>query len=171
MLFSPMKCRVYVSDEDIAHWNENAVTPLLKIDSMRDVVRIFINGELIGNLRCFHFMFMYPYNLLVCIYLFWNCKSCRYQLMETYPWCVTFIIYIQNIGSAKGNWVQVVQQVQFKQGYNDVMLLSQTVGLQVLKNHTICLVKFGDRVHINMYYLRLKRVVWLTWSLSNFLNE
>ncbi|XP_071726484.1 beta-galactosidase 9 [Rutidosis leptorrhynchoides] len=72
--------RVYVSDEDIAHWNENAVSPSLKIDSMRDVVRIFINGELIG--------------------------------------------------SAQGDWVQVVRQVQFKQGYNDLLLLSETVGLQ-----------------------------------------
>ncbi|KAI3823094.1 hypothetical protein L1987_04520 [Smallanthus sonchifolius] len=72
--------RVYVSDEDIAHWKENAVTPSLKIDSMRDVARIFINGQLIG--------------------------------------------------SARGKWVKVVQEVEFKQGYNDVMLFSQTVGLQ-----------------------------------------
>ncbi|GJY32787.1 D-galactoside/L-rhamnose binding SUEL lectin domain-containing protein [Tanacetum coccineum] len=72
--------RVYVSDEDIAHWKENAVSPSLRIDSMRDVVRIFINGQLIG--------------------------------------------------SAKGDWVEVVQQVQLKQGYNELMLLSQTVGLQ-----------------------------------------
>ena len=35
-------------------------------------------------------------------------------------------------GSAKGDWVEVVQQVQLKQGYNELMLLSQTVGLQVL---------------------------------------
>ncbi|PWA35777.1 D-galactoside/L-rhamnose binding SUEL lectin domain-containing protein [Artemisia annua] len=72
--------RVYVSDEDVAHWKENAVSPSLRIDSMRDVVRIFINGQLIG--------------------------------------------------SAKGDWVEVVQQVQLEQGYNDLMLLSQTVGLQ-----------------------------------------
>ncbi|KAF5820230.1 putative beta-galactosidase [Helianthus annuus] len=72
--------RVYVSDEDIAYWKENAVTPSLKIDSMRDVVRIFINEQLIG--------------------------------------------------SERGHWVKVVQDVELKQGYNDVMLLSQTVGLQ-----------------------------------------
>lgn len=72
--------RVYVSDEDVAHWKENGVSPSLTIDSMRDVVRIFINGKLIG--------------------------------------------------SAKGKWVKVAQQVQLKQGYNDLMLLSQTVGLQ-----------------------------------------
>ncbi|XP_076922347.1 beta-galactosidase 9-like [Bidens hawaiensis] len=72
--------RVYVSDEDIAHWKENKISPLLKIDSMRDVVLIFINEQLIG--------------------------------------------------SAKGDWVEVVQQVQLKQGYNDLMLISETVGLQ-----------------------------------------
>ncbi|KAK9072448.1 hypothetical protein SSX86_008882 [Deinandra increscens subsp. villosa] len=72
--------RVYVSDEDIAHWKENTITPLLNIDSMRDIVRIFINGQLIG--------------------------------------------------SSRGKWVKVVQKVELQQGYNDVMLLSQTVGLQ-----------------------------------------
>ncbi|KAI3706213.1 hypothetical protein L6452_23807 [Arctium lappa] len=72
--------RIYVSDEDIAFWKENAISPSLTIDSMRDLVRIFINGQLIG--------------------------------------------------SARGDWIKVVQQVQFKQGYNDVMLLSETVGLQ-----------------------------------------
>ncbi|KAJ0903450.1 putative beta-galactosidase [Helianthus annuus] len=74
--------RVHVSDEDIAHWKENTVTPLLKIDSMRDVLLIFINGQLIGS------------------------------------------------SNSKGDWVEVVQQVQLKQGYNDLMLLSETVGLQ-----------------------------------------
>nr|GFC00480.1 D-galactoside/L-rhamnose binding SUEL lectin domain-containing protein [Tanacetum cinerariifolium] len=43
--------RVYVSDEDIAHWKENEVSPSLKIDSMRDVVRIFTNGQLIGSAK------------------------------------------------------------------------------------------------------------------------
>lgn len=72
--------RIYVSDEDVLHWEENAISPSLVIDSMRDLVRIFTNGKLIG--------------------------------------------------SARGDWVKVVQQVQLKQGYNDVMLLSETVGLQ-----------------------------------------
>ncbi|KAI3791098.1 hypothetical protein L2E82_04702 [Cichorium intybus] len=72
--------RIYVSDEDVLHWEDNEINPSLIIDSMRDLVRIFINGELIG--------------------------------------------------SARGDWVKVVQKVQFKQGYNDVMLLSETVGLQ-----------------------------------------
>ncbi|KAB2062186.1 hypothetical protein ES319_A10G136800v1 [Gossypium barbadense] len=73
--------RIYVSDDDVAFWEENKVSPTLVIDSMRDVLRIFINGELMG--------------------------------------------------SVSGHWVKVVQPVQFQQGYSDLMLLSQTVGLQV----------------------------------------
>ncbi|PPR91450.1 hypothetical protein GOBAR_AA29232 [Gossypium barbadense] len=72
--------RIYVSDDDVAFWEENKVSPTLVIDSMRDVLRIFINGELMG--------------------------------------------------SVSGHWVKVVQPVQFQQGYSDLMLLSQTVGLQ-----------------------------------------
>ncbi|MBA0575220.1 hypothetical protein Golob_024568, partial [Gossypium lobatum] len=72
--------RIYVSDDDVAFWEENKVSPTLVIDSMRDVLRIFINGELIG--------------------------------------------------SVSGHWVKVLQPVQFQQGYSDLMLLSQTVGLQ-----------------------------------------
>ncbi|XP_052875965.1 beta-galactosidase 9 isoform X3 [Gossypium arboreum] len=73
--------RIYVSDDDVAFWEENKVSPTLVIDSMRDVLRIFINGELMG--------------------------------------------------SVSGHWVKVVQPVQFQQGCSDLMLLSQTVGLQV----------------------------------------
>ncbi|XVF37956.1 hypothetical protein REPUB_Repub20aG0056100 [Reevesia pubescens] len=72
--------RIYVSDEDIAFWEENQVSPTLVIDSMRDVLRVFINGELIGSIS--------------------------------------------------GHWVKVLQPVQFRQGYSDLILLSQTVGLQ-----------------------------------------
>ncbi|KAK5793822.1 beta-galactosidase 9 isoform X2 [Gossypium arboreum] len=72
--------RIYVSDDDVAFWEENKVSPTLVIDSMRDVLRIFINGELMG--------------------------------------------------SVSGHWVKVVQPVQFQQGCSDLMLLSQTVGLQ-----------------------------------------
>ena len=35
-------------------------------------------------------------------------------------------------GSAHGKWVKVVQPVYLTQGYNDVILVSETVGLQVL---------------------------------------
>lgn len=44
-----MKCRIYVSDDDIAFWEKNKVSPAVSIDSMRDVLRVFINGQLTGN--------------------------------------------------------------------------------------------------------------------------
>ncbi|XP_057749485.1 beta-galactosidase 9 [Arachis stenosperma] len=72
--------RIYVSDSDILFWKENDVTPKLTIDGIRDILRVFINGQLIGN--------------------------------------------------TVGHWVKVVQTVQFAPGYNDLTLLSQTVGLQ-----------------------------------------
>ncbi|XP_020534473.1 beta-galactosidase 9 isoform X3 [Jatropha curcas] len=72
--------RIYVSDDDIALWEENKVLPSVTIDSMRDVLRVFINGQLTG--------------------------------------------------SVVGHWVKVVQPVQFQKGYNDLVLVSQTVGLQ-----------------------------------------
>ncbi|XP_040997071.1 beta-galactosidase 9 isoform X3 [Juglans microcarpa x Juglans regia] len=72
--------RIYVSDDDITFWEEKQVRPTLTIDSMRDVLRVFINGQLTG--------------------------------------------------SVIGHWVKVVQPVRFLQGYNDLVLLSETVGLQ-----------------------------------------
>ncbi|KAJ9701106.1 hypothetical protein PVL29_006451 [Vitis rotundifolia] len=72
--------RINVSAEDISFWEENQVSPTLSIDSMRDILRIFVNGQLIG--------------------------------------------------SVIGHWVKVVQPIQLLQGYNDLVLLSQTVGLQ-----------------------------------------
>ncbi|MCD7464552.1 Beta-galactosidase 9 [Datura stramonium] len=72
--------RIYISDDDISFWEENDVSPTIDIDSMRDFVRIFVNGQLAG--------------------------------------------------SAKGKWIKVVQPVKLVQGYNDILLLSETVGLQ-----------------------------------------
>lgn len=72
--------RIYVSDEDIAFWEENKGSPAIEIDSMRDVMRIFINGQLTG--------------------------------------------------SVVGHWVKVVRPVELLHGYNVLVLLSQTVGLQ-----------------------------------------
>lgn len=43
-----MKHRVHISDDDIAFWEDNNVSPSITIDSMRDLVRIFINGQLTG---------------------------------------------------------------------------------------------------------------------------
>lgn len=72
--------RIYISDEDISFWEKNNIGPAVKIDSMRDVLRVFVNGELAG--------------------------------------------------SVIGRWVKVSQPVKFVQGYNELLLLSQTVGLQ-----------------------------------------
>ncbi|KAM3326493.1 hypothetical protein P3S67_001619 [Capsicum chacoense] len=72
--------RIYVSDDDISFWKQKDVSPTIDIDSMRDFVRIFVNGQLAG--------------------------------------------------SVKGKWIKVVQPVNLVQGYNDILLLSETVGLQ-----------------------------------------
>lgn len=72
--------RVYISGDDVLFWKQNEVSPALTIDSMRDVVHIFVNSQLTG--------------------------------------------------SGVGRWVRVVQPVQLVEGYNDVALLSLTVGLQ-----------------------------------------
>lgn len=44
-----LECRIYISDEDISFWEENNISPAVKIDSMRDVLRVFVNGELAGK--------------------------------------------------------------------------------------------------------------------------
>ncbi|KAK6930724.1 Glycoside hydrolase 35, catalytic domain [Dillenia turbinata] len=72
--------RIDISDEDILFWEENKVVPVLTIDSMRDLVHIFVNGQLTGTVA--------------------------------------------------GHWVKVVQPVHFTEGYNDLILLSEIVGLQ-----------------------------------------
>jgi hypothetical protein len=66
----------------------------LTIDSMLDVLRIFINGQLIG--------------------------------------------------SVIGHWVKVAHPVQFVQGYNDLVLLSETVGLVVYRTLVPSLRKMGQ---------------------------
>ncbi|OIW19190.1 hypothetical protein TanjilG_04933 [Lupinus angustifolius] len=63
--------------EPINIWSKNSFTAL---DGVRDILRVFVNGELIGNVV--------------------------------------------------GKWVKVIQPVQFLPGYNELILLSQTVGLQ-----------------------------------------
>nr|XP_029122288.1 beta-galactosidase 15 isoform X2 [Elaeis guineensis] len=72
--------RINVSDEDIAFWEEMDVLPLLTIDKTRDVVRVFVNGQLSG--------------------------------------------------SKFGNWVPLKQSLHLVQGCNELVLLSETVGLQ-----------------------------------------
>lgn len=64
-------CRVYISDEDVSYWEDNEVEPLISIDSMRDVVVIFINGQLAGSyLSYYHFCWI---KLLM--------KSCYYCMI------------------------------------------------------------------------------------------
>ncbi|KAJ8634269.1 hypothetical protein MRB53_027605 [Persea americana] len=72
--------RLHISDGDISFWEASEVSPKLIIDSMRDVVRIFVNGQLAG--------------------------------------------------SHVGRWVRVEQPVDLVQGYNELAILSETVGLQ-----------------------------------------
>ncbi|KAL2923335.1 Beta-galactosidase 9 [Bienertia sinuspersici] len=72
--------RIYISGEDISFWKKNGTHPALTIDSMRDVVHIFVNQQLEGR--------------------------------------------------GVGRWVKVVQPVELQEGFNDVALLSLTVGLQ-----------------------------------------
>ncbi|KAK4749604.1 hypothetical protein SAY87_027053 [Trapa incisa] len=72
--------RIHISGDDVAFWEENKISPTIEIDSMRDVFRVFVNGQLAG--------------------------------------------------SVVGHWVKVAQPIKLLQGYNDLVLLTQTVGLQ-----------------------------------------
>ncbi|XP_047335148.1 beta-galactosidase 9 [Impatiens glandulifera] len=72
--------RISVSKEDISFWEKNSVKPMLTIDSMRDLVYVFVNGKLAGS---------------------------------------TF-----------GHWVKVEQPLLLVEGHNDIILLSETTGLQ-----------------------------------------
>lgn len=44
-----MQCRIFVSDDDITFWEESKISPAITIDSMRDVLRVFVNGQLTGD--------------------------------------------------------------------------------------------------------------------------
>ncbi|KAK8565490.1 hypothetical protein V6N12_059050 [Hibiscus sabdariffa] len=60
------------------------------------------------------------------------------SLSESQSTCSAFLANIDEhntttitfCGSITGHWVKVVQPTQFQQGYNDLILLYQTVGLQ-----------------------------------------
>ena len=41
--------RIYVSDDDISFWKENNISPAVRIGSMHDVPRVFVNGLLEGS--------------------------------------------------------------------------------------------------------------------------
>lgn len=44
-----MQCRIFVSDDDISFWEESKISPAITIESMRDVLRVFVNGQLTGD--------------------------------------------------------------------------------------------------------------------------
>ncbi|KAF7133046.1 hypothetical protein RHSIM_Rhsim09G0058800 [Rhododendron simsii] len=119
--------RIYVSDDDISYWEDNSVEPALSIDSMRDLVRIFINGlyaaagwsVAVGHwwqaahfLDVFNVALVFPLPLLLLLVSGFLAKG------------------VASEGSKVGHWVKVEQPIQLKQGYNDLVLLSETVGLQ-----------------------------------------
>lgn len=54
-----MNYRIYVSDDDISFWEENKVTPAVTIDSMRDVLRVFVNGQSTGDSSCSLYLSFY----------------------------------------------------------------------------------------------------------------
>ncbi|XP_022638745.1 beta-galactosidase 9 isoform X1 [Vigna radiata var. radiata] len=94
--------RISVSDSDILFWEENDVRPKLTIDGVRDILRVFVNGQLIGG-------------------------SIQGSLHLNHT---TSLISCPSEGNAVGHWIKVVQSLQFLPGYNDLTLLTQTVGLQ-----------------------------------------
>lgn len=60
----------------------------------------------------------------------------RYFFSEKKKEILILIIFLcffsfESLGSMIGRWDKVVQPVKFQKGYNDFVLLSQTVGLQV----------------------------------------
>lgn len=44
-----LECRIHVSDEDIAFLEGKQDDPTIVIDSMRDVLRVFVNGKATGK--------------------------------------------------------------------------------------------------------------------------
>ena len=76
-----MECRINVTAEDISFWEENQISPALSIDSMRDILRIFVNGQLIGIFFLSSYIYIYicplvSIHLSLCvrasIYLCWG---------------------------------------------------------------------------------------------------
>jgi len=63
-------------------------------------------------------------------------------------------------GSGVGRWVRVVQPVQFLEGYNDVALLSLTVGLQV------CYILIFFQARAGEFFL--KGYLYLVWRVDKY---
>lgn len=126
---------------------------------MRDVLRVFVNKQLSGNLQ--HFLFLFIIFVLVqmhwfCIVSVRGCVCCLlwfvvsiytrgspcFHKVKSFRNCflssfANFVLLLNGSkGSVVGHWVKAVQPVRFMQGNNDLLLLTQTVGLQVIISTT-----------------------------------
>ena len=54
MIFEGNINRVNISEEDISFLEKSQNLPSLEIDKIRDVVRVFVNGELEGSILPFY---------------------------------------------------------------------------------------------------------------------
>jgi hypothetical protein len=81
-----MKCRIYVSDDDIAFWEKNKVSPAVSIDSMRDVLRAFINGQLTGN------VLYYPSYISASIYMTMSVFVFFFLLFASFLLCSFYVV-------------------------------------------------------------------------------
>lgn len=81
-----MKCRIYVSDDDIAFWEKNKVSPAVSIDSMRDVLRAFINGQLTGN------VLYYPSYISASIYITMSVFVFFFLLFASFLLCSFYVV-------------------------------------------------------------------------------
>jgi len=79
------------------------------------------------------------------------------------PSCANFFLLLNGSkGSIVGHWVKAVQPVRFIQGNNDLLLLTQTVGLQVNIYYLISLFIFfltANCDHFRLWY----RIMVLSW--------
>nr|GMD74502.1 beta-galactosidase 9 [Ipomoea batatas] len=166
--------RQFASNEDILFWEKGNTTPALTIDSMRDFMCTFINGQL--AVLVFRFS---PWQVVAVLLqsLSLQCSDhataghifasratslndstiisfahslskvtsqeinqgiqngILQQVLQLAPqlladYFTKFLRLPKERGCTKGDWVKVVQPVKFVQGYNDIVLLSQTVGLK-----------------------------------------
>lgn len=142
---------------------------------MRDVLRVFVNKQLSGNLQHSLLLFMHVCNCTNALLLYFVCAwLCVYWLLwfsvsiytkgshcihkvQSFlncflPSCANFVLLLNGSkGSVVGHWVKAVQPVRFMQGNNDLLLLTQTVGLQV-----------------NIYYLISPFIFFLTANCDHF---
>lgn len=81
-----VKCRINVSDDDIAFWEKNKVSPAVSIDSMRDVLRVFINGQLTG------IVLYYPSYISASIYITLSVFVFFFLLFASFLLCSFYVV-------------------------------------------------------------------------------